>query len=145
MLRLGRLLFFVFGVTWLGVSHATVMCEVTWGIHVGNLTSPGTYRGTGDTQEHAVEVARQICTRAQVVGTAKYSCLNDPKQVKCNTLPGGTYLKSCQDNKRGCRMEGDVLVCPFCKPVLEDRRLDMKNCPGDRYNKVENFHGDLRC
>lgn len=105
------------------------------------LTVPGTYTGYGDTQAAALLNARRDCAAHQNLDHMAAQCWTSSPDVSYATMAGGSYLKSCGN----CRPEGNLLVCDWCKPVIERRQLDMNQCPGDAFNHVENCHGDLTC
>lgn len=100
----------------------------------------GEYVGIGDSQGAALEAARQNCKNAQPLDEFKNYCLNAPVRTDYSQLPEGTYIKSC----KGCRVNNNTLICDSCKPVLEERQLDLNTCNGNT-DHIANCHGTLSC
>jgi hypothetical protein len=121
-----------------GNALATWQVTARWQLKLG---ASDEYHGIGANQPAALEAARVQCQNAQVLDEYKYFCLNSPITAFYSELPNGSYINSCW----GCRVQANTLICDGCKPVKEQRSLDLSACPGDAINHIENCHGDLTC
>lgn len=118
----------------------------SWNIVVGGSVSGQTYSGYGSSQAQAFDQARKTCARAQALEGPKLQCMfssptRGPDFKEVSLPPQGSYLKSCGY----CRMEGDVLACDFCKPVMRRVELNLAQCTAEQQTMLENCHGGLVC
>ena len=118
-----------------GNAFAYWQVNATWQINNGAME----YHGIGNSKGQALEAARQQCANANPLQQFKLFCLNAPTRTDYSQLPEGIYIRSCN----GCRVVSNTLICKSCKPVMEERKLDLNAC-GDT-SHIENCHGELTC
>jgi hypothetical protein len=123
-----------------GPAHAWWLVKASWWVDAG--TNSREYEGKGTSKDIALQKARVACMSGRPDATVGL-CKNEPLRISYAEMkdpPGGSYLNSCKD----CILaDGDVIVCSQCKPKIEKRVLDLKQCQSRAI--IENCNGDLHC
>ena len=134
----GKILFILFGILLTNSAIAMWQVKATW--QIGGAAP--VYYAVGSSQDDALANARSACADGQSLEQNKLYCvLNAPTRVEFTEFPDGPYTRSCDR----CRIEANKLVCNLCKPKIERRELDLKQCTSEGLKQIENCNGDLHC
>lgn len=101
--------------------------------------------GNGRDNAEALENARAQCRNLFIGSSTAGYCANNPVRLSYSIIPEGTYSITCGKCGVSKQPEGEILVCSHCKPVMQQRRLNLSQCPVETRDKIENCHGELIC